>query len=186
MQKTVSLSSLALIMVAGLSLAGCAHVKSAASAARNHVLLTPEQIGAPAGKASTVAVPSAEQVLTPAIQKSVKALLATLDQPISLTAPIAVPTFVSLNHEIISSNRFGSVLASEVSAALTGEGYTVGPKAEQAKAPAQSVTIRGTYHQTGNALTVKLELESVTEKTTVATQQFTLPIDGSMRKLLDR
>lgn len=186
MQKKFSLSALALVAVAGLALSGCSHVKTAATAARDHMKLSPEQIGAPAGKPGLGIAPPAEQTLAPAVQKSVKALLASLDQPISLTAPISVPTFVSLNPEIVNSNRFGSVVASEVSAALAAEGYTLGPKVGAPKAPAQSVTIRGTYQQSGTNLTVKLEVESIAEKTTVATQQFTLLIDGSMRKLLDR
>jgi hypothetical protein len=186
MHKKFSISALALITVAGLSLSGCAHVKSAANTAREHVLLSPDQIAAPTGTSGLGVGLPAEQVLTPAVQKSVKALLSALDQPLSLTAPISVPTFVSLNPEIVSTNRFGSVLASEVSAALSADGYTIGPKPAASKAPAPSATIRGTYHQVGTTLTVKLEVESIAEKTAVATQYFTVPIDGAMRKLLDR
>lgn len=186
MLKTFSISALALVAVAGLSLSGCAHVKSAANVAREHVLLSPDQIAAPAGTSGLGVGQPAELVLTPAVQKSVKALLVSLDQPLSLTAPIAVPTFISMNPEIVSTNRFGSILASEVRTALSADGYTIGPKPAASKAPAPSATIRGTYHQVGTTLTVKLEVESIAEKTTVATQQFTLPIDGAMRKLLDR
>lgn len=186
MQKKRSLAALALVTIAGLSLSGCAHVKSAATVARDYVQLTPDQIAAPTTTPGLGVAPAPETVLNPAIQKAVKALFASLDQPLSLTAPISVPTFVSLNPEMVNTNRFGSVVAGEVQAALAADGYTIGPKPPASKAPASSATIRGTYHQVGNTLTVKLEVESIAEKTAVATQQFTLPIDGAMRKLLDR
>lgn len=186
MNQKLSVVALALVSVAGLSLSGCAHVKSAATAARNHVQLTPEQIAAPTAKAGLGVAPAPEAALNPAIEKSVKALLGSLDHPLSLTAPISVPAFVSLNPEIINTNHFGSVLAGEVKVALTAEGYTIGPKPPASKAPAPSATVRGSYHQAGLTLTVKLEVESIAEKTTVATHQFTFPIDGAVRKVLDR
>jgi hypothetical protein len=187
MQKNLSLAILASLVFTAAASSGCAQLQQAKAHVKNFILLPENEIAAPAGKRQLFQASemTAEQVLSDATQVAVKVLISTLEHPLSLTAPIKVHTLTSLNPEIVSKNRFGSVAASHISAALAADGYTVSGKSASEAILKNRASIRGTYSQSGTAVTISLEITDVAEKTVLGAQVYAVPIDGAMRKLLD-
>jgi hypothetical protein len=182
MQTRFSLITLTTLAVAGAMLTGCASMHQAKGYVYGVAALSDKDIGAPVASAPVPAV-SAEIVLEDAATSAVQALLASLKEPLSLTAPLKVHTLMSLNPEIVSKNRFGSVAAGYVTTALAKDGYAVGAKPSVENPGA---VLRGTYVQSGRNVTITLELTRSSEKEVLGSHSFTLHVDGPMRKLLDR
>jgi hypothetical protein len=187
MQKKLSLVSLALLAIAGSTLSSCASLQHATTQVKGYMRLPANEIAAPVGQMQMfrTADQTAEQTLSIATAAAVKALIGSLEQPLSLTAPISVHTLTSLNPEIISKNRFGSVAASHVGAAMTAEGYTVNGKSTGEDILKNRATITGTYSQSGTTVTFVLEIADASEKKVLGSHEYTLRVDGALRKLLD-
>lgn len=187
MQKKFSIAVLATLAIAGGALSGCSTVHPVKAFAKDAIMLPAADIGAPIAKLVVVGADNAaETAVTNATAKAVKSMLGALEHPISLTAPIAIPSFVSKNPEIVSTNAFGAQLANEVGASLAADGYTLKEQGKPDPALKTGATVRGSYTQLGRSLTVSVELFDAAGTTTLAAKTFTLPIDGAMRKLLDR
>jgi hypothetical protein len=187
MQKKFSIAILAALAIAGGALSGCSTVQSVKAYAKDAIMLPASDIGAPIAAPIVVKADNAAEVaVTTATAKAVKAMLSALAQPISLTAPVAIPPFISLNPEILSSKRFGTQLANEVGASLVADGYTVLGKSKPDPVLKTGANIRGTFAQVGRTLTVSVELLDSAGMTTLASMTFTLPIDGALRQVLDR
>jgi hypothetical protein len=187
MQKKHSLAALASLAIAASMLSGCAQLKEAKTQFKDYIQLPANEIAAPVGQMQLFRVTkvTAEKALTDATHSAVKSLIGSLEQPLSLTAPISVQTLTSLNPEIVSRNRFGSVAASQVTTALTAEGYTVSGKSSAVSGPKNRAIVTGTYTQAGRTVTIVLELSDAEDKKVFGTTEFTVPIDGALRTLLD-
>lgn len=180
----VALFSLAAVCT---MLSGCAELNQVKTYVKDGMLLPANEIAAPEGEMQLFHTPDAyyEAALVTATQAAVKALMTSLDSPVSLVAPITVHTLTSMNPEILSKNRFGSVAASHIGSALESEGYTLKGKPEGGTSTKHQTSIRGTYSQTGKSVTILLELTNSTEKSVLGTHQYTVRVDGALRKLLD-
>lgn len=187
MQKKFSAAILTTFAIAVGALAGCSTVQDVKAYAKDAIMLPASEIGAPIAAPAVVrADDAAEASVTRATTKVVKSMLRTLEQPISLTAPITIHRFVSMNPEILSTNAFGVQLAGEVGTSLAADGYTLQGQGKKDPAPKVGAIVRGSYVQRGRSLTVSVWLLDATEKTTLSFKTFTLPIDGALRQLLDR
>jgi hypothetical protein len=188
MQKKQSLAALAVLALLGTMMSGCAQLHEAKSHVKDYMQLPANEIAAPVGQMQLHRVPdvTAEKALNDATHAAVTALLGSLEQPVSLTSPITVQTLVSLNPEIVNRNRFGSLVAGHVSSALTADGYTVAGKAAPLEgAPKGRATITGTYKQGVRTVTIVLEVTDSEDKKVIGTKEFTLPVDGALRRMLD-
>jgi len=188
MHKNYSRAAVALLVLASTALAGCSHIQKTAAAAKAKVMLSGDEVGAPVGsmKMFPASYVPPEQALKTGSQAAVKGLLAVLEQPVSLTAPITVHTLKSANPELVTKNGFGARVAEEVRVQLAAEGYTISGKAPLEGAPKAQASVRGTYAQAGRTLTVTLEVTDAAESKVLGTQVFTMPIDGALRTMLDR
>lgn len=186
MQKFACLAFVALALT-GVTLSGCATYEQAKTFTKDAMALPANEIAAPIAKRTDAGpADAAEKAVERATIRAVRSLVMALDYPISLTAPITTSAFVKMNPEIVSTNDFGVRLAHEVTDALAADGYTPLGKAKLSSAPKTAVTVHGSYTQSAKLLTVTLEIRDAGDKSVMASTSYTLPIDGALRRLLDK
>lgn len=186
MQKVSRLAFVALALTSA-TLSGCATYERAKTFTKDAVALPASEIAAPIAKRTDAGpADAAERAVERATARAIRSLVLALDHPISLTAPITIPAFAKMNPEIVSTNDFGALLAREVTDSLAADGYTPHGKTRLSTAPKTAATVHGSYTQYGKLLTVSLEIRDTVDKSVLAATSYSLPIDGALRKLLDK